>query len=184
MLGRFPARLSLLLTIVALAGCATAPSSTRLAVVEREGTYELTVPVSRLVMTIPKAALVPAKGGNDSPRYFYLADKAAGLIMSGWFEPAERYPGLQQLWSSDTAAWRKKGLPDPQNVRLSRIGKWEAIAYEMPVSVGTNSHLRAQRVQAGTWIDLHLSITSRDSSATNQQALAKALSAIRVTERD
>ena len=184
MVKRLPAAVSILLLVGALVGCAASSPSTRLAVVEREAVYELTVPVSRLVMTIPKAALVPAKGGNDSPRYFYLHDKTAGLIMSGWFEPAERYPGLQQLWSSDTAAWRKKGLRDPQNVRRARIGKWEAIAYEMAVPVGTNSHLRAQRVQAGTWIDLHLSITSRESSTTNQQALAKALTAIRVTERE
>jgi len=174
--------LAILLTVLALVGCATRDSA-RLAVVERDRSYELTVPVSRLIVIIPKAALVPVNVGHESPRYFYLRDKAGGLIISGWFEAAERYPGLQQLWSNDTAAWRRKGLSEPRNVRLSRLGSWEAIAYDMPVPAGTNSHLRAQRVQAGTWIDLHLSLTSTQSAAANQDALGKALAAIQVKEK-
>lgn len=172
-----------LLVIGALVGCASAARDARLAVIERGGSYELTVPLSRVMMIIPRGALVPAAVAHDSPRYFHLHDKATALIVSGWFEPAERYPGLQVLWSNDTLAWRRQGLPEPRNVRLSRIGSWEVVAYDMLVPSATNTHLRAQRVQAGTWIDLHLSITSTRSTSQNQSTLEKTLRAIEVKEK-
>jgi hypothetical protein len=177
------AGLPILLMIVAVAGCATSAGNARLAVVERDASYDLTVPVSRVVMMIPRAGLVRVDVRHENPRYFYFQDKSAGMILSGWFEAAERYPGLQQLWSKDTAAWRTKGLPEPRNVRLTRIARWEAITYDMPVPAGTNSHLRAQRLQAGTWIDVHLSLTSTQSNAANQLMLGKALTAIQVKEK-
>jgi hypothetical protein len=177
------AGLPILLVILAIAGCATPAGNARLAVVESDSSYEVTVPASRVVMLIPRAALVRVDVRHDNPRYFYFQDKRAGMIISGWFEAAERYPGLQQLWSKDTAAWRTKGLPEPRNVRLTRIAKWEAITYDMPDPAATNSHLRAQRLQAGTWIDVHLSVTSAQSNAANQVVLGKALTAIQVKEK-
>jgi hypothetical protein len=45
------------------------------------------------------------------------------------------------------------------------------------------SHLRAHWVQAGTWIELHLSITSSRASADNRAALLALLGEIRVSEK-
>jgi hypothetical protein len=183
MLKRLPTAMAMLFALVIVAGCATSGGSTRLAIVERDGSYELTVPVSRVIVLIPKATRVPVDVRHESPRYFYFQDSAAGMIISGWFEAAEHYPGLQQLWSKDTAAWRTRGLQEPRNIRFTRIGKWEAISYDMAVPAGTNSHLRAQRIQAGTWVDVHLSVTSTQSSGANHVALGKALAAIQVREK-
>lgn len=151
--------------------------------------YELTVPVSRLVMTLPAGHLEQADGPEGaaagSPRYFYFRDRAQGLILSGWFEPADSYPGVQTFWKNETAGWKKNGLPDPVDVSFEKSGNWDTVAYDMamPVPHATDAHLRAEYVQAGTWIDLHLSMTSSLPSAQAREKLLGILKTIIVREK-
>ncbi len=134
----------------------------------KEG-YELTVPVSQLVMTIPKGGLsqknIPLGGSTDSPRYFNFEDKALHLIISGWFEPAQRYSGIKKSWDEDRKEWNRRGLPDPQDVSF------------------VNSHIRAHWLQAGTWIDIHISMTSDRPSVESRAKLAALLKTIQVREK-
>lgn len=71
--------------------------SERLVLMDKGATYELTVPVSRLAMTIPKGGFRPSKpdAGSTSPRYFYLQDPDSALIISGWFEPEQAFSGMR-----------------------------------------------------------------------------------------
>jgi hypothetical protein len=176
-----------LVVLLAVTACAAPSRTAGIEIQTREAAYELTVPVSRLTMTIPKGGLLPATpsgaGSVDNPRYFYLEDTALRLIVSGWFEPEQRYPGIEQLWSHDTANWRRRQLPEPENVVFSTVDKWDVVMYDMPFRVGAHSHMRAQWVQAGTWIDVHLSIVSRRSSRENRATLHSLLGTIRINQK-
>jgi len=152
----------------------------------KEG-YELTVPVSQLVMTIPKGGLsqknIPLGGSTDSPRYFNFEDKALHLIISGWFEPAQRYSGIKKSWDEDRKEWNRRGLPDPQDVSFVKIDNWDAIIYDLRLPAGNNSHIRAHWLQAGTWIDIHISMTSDRPSVESRAKLAALLKTIQVREK-
>ena len=151
--------------------------------------YVLSVPVSQIVMTIPKSGLTPKKvevgGATAHPRYFYFEDKS-GLVISGWFEPDRGFKGVEKFWENETRAWKQKGISDPKDVSFLKIDKWDATIYEMalPSPKATNSHIRAHWVQAGTWIDMHLSITSELSSAENRAKLTALLKTIRVQVKE
>jgi len=148
--------------------------------------YVLTVPVSRLVMQFPKGTLVLADpetgGGTSSPRYFYFKDRESPLIASGWFESQQGFAGIQKFWADEVASWNNR-LPAPQNVAFSKTGGWETIAYEIPVPGVTNTNLRAQWVQAGTWIDLHLSLTNRQTASEARARLVAFLTSVSVEEK-
>ncbi len=156
-------------------------------VLPKAGEYELGVPVSRLVMTIPKDGLVRAShtggGAAASRRYFYFEDKSRNLIVSGWFEPEQGFRGIKDFWESETTAWKRKGLPEAQDVSSSDIGKWKAIIYDIHIPSGNNSHIRAHWVQAGTWIDIHLSMTADRSLTEIRATLREILNSIRVDEK-
>ena len=150
--------------------------------------YVLAVPVSRLVMSIPSRSLSQKDnaigGSTDNPRYFYFEDAADRLIVSGWFEPAQGFVGLQKFWANETSAWRKNNLPEPRDVSFRKIGNWDAIVYDTDVPKGTNSHIRAHWVQSGTWIDVHLSVVSMRSSREARSRLESFLKSVVVTEKD
>lgn len=152
-----------------------------------KGGFELTVPVSRLVLTLPGNGLVQIGNSpgseNNGPRYFYFEDKTRGLIVSGWFEPENGFPGIKQFWKDETDAWKQHGLPEPQNVAFSQVGKWNAIAYDIALPGVNNTHLRAHWLQAGTWIDLHFSLTSKLSGAEGRARLEALLKSAQVKEK-
>ena len=82
------------------------------------------------------------------------------------------------------AEWRRRGVPEPQNVSFVKIDGWDATLYELEVGPGvTNTHIRAHLVQAGTWVDVHLSVTTRDTIEQNRGKLIAYLRAIRVREK-
>jgi hypothetical protein len=161
------------------------PRADALQVRELEQSYELSVPVSRLVMTIPKSGMpraTRAPSPNNHPRYFYFVD---GLLnVSGWFEPANGFRGIRPFWAEETENWRKLGLPAPVDTAFARIGSWDVVIYDHASAAGTNSHLRAHWVQAGTWIDIHLSLTAEAPSAQTRERLAQLLKAIEVREKN
>jgi hypothetical protein len=149
--------------------------------------FELTVPMSRLVMSIPKQGLAQKKNqGTDaaaSERYFYFEDAGRHLILSGWFEPQEAFPGLRKFWDHETSVWSRNKLPAPRNVSFRKIGGWEAIVYHMPRPSGSNSHIRAHWLASGTWIDLHLSVDSEASANENTELLTSLLSRIVIRQK-
>ena len=154
---------------------------------EVDGRYVQTVPLSRLIMAIPKGGLVmqpnPAGGSADSPRYFYFENKAQALLISGWFESDEGYPGIKQFWADETAEWKRRGLREPKDVTFAQLGNWNAILYDEDVPIARNSHIRAHWVQAGTWIDIHLSLTADLPQKEIRLKLQDVLKAISVTEK-
>lgn len=159
----------------------------RIAVIERSDEYELTVPVSRLVMNIPKKGLTqkggPRADATASRRYFYLEDTTKHFALSGWFEPQNEYPGMAKFWEAETLAWSRNKLPKPSKVAFRTIGGWDSVVYQMPHSSGSNAHIRAHWLQAGTWIDLHLSVDSESSETENAERLESLLARIRVSEK-
>lgn len=161
------------------------PPEQGIAITRTEQGYELTVPVSRLVMDVSDSNLEQGEGAASSPRYFLFRDRARGLVLSGWFEPADSYPGMQAFWKNETAGWKKNGLDDPVDVVFKKVGNWDAIAYDMklPAPRATDTHQRAEWVQAGTWIDLHLSLTSSLPSAEAREKLQGILKTITVREK-
>lgn len=166
------------------AGCGGPSKYEALQINETIQGYELTVPASRLIMTIPKGSLSLREnrigGATDNPRYFFLEDKASSLIISGWFESEQRFPGIKKLWEDDTKEWSRSGQPEPQAVSFVKVDAWDAIIYDKPISTGTNSHIRGEWLQAGTWIDVHLSITSDRPSADSRAKLMALLKTIQM----
>jgi tetratricopeptide (TPR) repeat protein len=177
-----------ILVTVAVLTCLTSNAiaqDDRIAVIERADDYELTVPVSRLVMNIPKEGWTQASSpnGGASRRYFYLEDKNRHLILSGWFEAQEEFPGMAKFWEGETRAWSKNKLPKPAQVAFRKIGGWDTVVYQMPRTGGSNVNIRAHWLQAGTWIDLHISVDSDATETENTKRLEALLAGIRVSEK-
>ena len=183
-----PQRLLILTTILGLLGsvlgCAGYGTSVHMH--ERDGIYVLHVPASSLQILIPRNGFVQKDprqvGGPDHPRYFYFADSTRNIIISGWFEPEEAFPGIHRLWEEEAKIVEREGLPTPADVAFTKIGNWNAVFYDLLHPEYTNSHLRAHWLQAGTWIDLHLSITCKVPSALARSNLADVLKTVRVVK--
>jgi hypothetical protein len=177
----------LIVAFMLLAGTAAAQSDS-ITVTEGADAFELTVPVSRLTMSLPKEGLRQKEretsgGSTASRRYYYLEDPAAHIILSGWFEAAQEYPGAAKVWAGDTAAWALDRIPTPFNVVFKKLGGWDTVIYQMPRKSGTNTNIRAHWVAAGTWIDLHLSTDSESSEAESRKRLEAFLAKIRVSQK-
>jgi len=161
-----------------------APKEVSLQITEQADKYVLTVPVSRLVMTVPKAGLARAQssasGSTDSPRYFIFEDVPLHLIVSGWFESDDQFSGVKKLWAEEIEARKKRNLPEAKDVSFENIGSWKTVFYDLTVPT---SNLEAHWVQSGTWIDLHLSLTSNASQTERRDRLRETLKAIQVSEK-
>jgi hypothetical protein len=128
--------------------------------------FELTVPVGRATMLLPKGNFEVRKmnigGAGSSPRYFFFEDSTSGAIVAGWFESAERAsdPGktLRQSWPKEADSLTKAGM-GPTHVENKTVGDWVAITYTVTSKDEVGSHVRASRIIADTWVDLHLSVT-------------------------
>lgn len=180
-----------LLGLCFLAGSCATPgggSSQSIEIIAANDGYTLSVPVSRLTMTLPKGNWSRKQkamgGGTSNPRYFYFEDgKEASLILSGWFEPDRLFEGVPAHWQKDTKAWKERGLPQPVNVSFEKVGGWDTVLYDHNYGKIVNSHLRAHWVQSGTWIDVHLSTTTNGTSADNRKKLKSLLRGISISEK-
>jgi hypothetical protein len=154
---------------------------------QRGNNFVLTVPVSQLTMSIPRLGLIqkdnPARGSTDNPRYFYFKDPNTGLLISGWFEQGKGYSGVQNFWKDEIGSWKEKGLPEAQNVSITKIGNWDVVLYDMKIFKGVDGHIRAHWLQAGTWIDVHLSIHTNQSSQNTRNILISFLKKIAIKEK-
>lgn len=168
---------------------ASPPQEGTLQVEDLKDCYQLSVPVSQLIMKIPKGGLklkISPKGpATQGPRYFDFDDDARHLIISGWYESADHYPGVKKFWEGETNGWKRRGFPKPQDVSLTKVGGWDAVFYDQSIQ-GTpvaSSHSRAEWVEAGTWIDLHIEVTSDSPSAERREEISAFLKTIQVTKR-
>lgn len=166
-----------LLAVALLTGCAAqATAADRISIKEVGSTLELTVPKSRLVLSVPKGTFSIATnqqgGATDNPRYFFLQDPVTGAVLSGWFEPAERFTDLEQSWKKEMEGLKANGFGDPKNVQASEIDGWKTISYDIPVGTENSSHVRATYIDAGTWIDLHASVSTKQPSDTRSRVVA------------
>jgi hypothetical protein len=175
------------------AACSTAPAprtDEAIQITETGKVFTLSVPVSQLTMTLPRGTWFRKDksalgGGTVNPRYFYFEDaNEASLILSGWFEPDRLYSGsASKQWAKDAAALQKAAVPEPVNVSYEKIGGWDTVMYDHMFEKMVSSHMRAHWVQAGTWIELHLSTTTGQPAAENRKKLKSLLRAITVAPK-
>jgi hypothetical protein len=145
--------------------------------------FDFTVPQSRVLVRIPAIGLHPDADGAGRPGYFKLSRERPMLIVSGWLEPADAYKGLEAFWEEERRSPAYQGALAPQHVKLTRVGRWEVVSYDIPLDGGVSAHLRAQRVQAGTWIDLHLSSTQAREGEQLREELLSTLRTVEVVEK-
>lgn len=149
--------------------------------------YVLSVPVSRLSVSLPKAGFTnmpqPAVGVSKNPRYFFFEDPQSGLLLSGWFEPEQSYKGAQTFWTEEVNAWKKSGAPEPKDVTFGKMGNWDFISYNTDVLGKVSEHLRAHWIQVGTWIDIHLSLSEDSPSRVAREKLFALLKSIEVVKK-
>ena len=180
--------LALTLGIMAPATYASNDDIVTLKVDELDQVYQLTVPVSQLFMTIPKDNFKPTKNfgvSADNPRYFYFLDPQQGVIASGWFEAAASYAGFEKHWNAEKDGWKKSRMPAPVNETLFNADGWQGVSYDitLPDEMGNNTHIRAYYAYANTWIDLHLSMTSKADIHSMRATLMSLLKRIEVHQR-
>ncbi len=145
--------------------------------------FTFTLPPSQVIVKMSDASLRPEEAGGGL-NYFKLVRRDPLLILSGWLEPAEQYKGLKDFWTSESRSPAYAGKLAPVRLEMMRHGPWEVVAYDVAVpGGGTSAHLRAERVQAGTWIDLHLSTTSAGPPETLRGELLAALDGVAVVEK-
>jgi hypothetical protein len=145
--------------------------------------YTFTMPQSRVVVKVTDASLHPDTRMPSKPNYFAVSRRDPQLILSGWLEPAARYKGLDAFWEEEKQGPAYAGPLAPTRVEKLRQGAWEIVAFDVALPGGTQSNLRAQRVEAGTWIDLHLSTASTRPSATLRADLLAALRKVEVVQK-
>jgi hypothetical protein len=143
-----------------------------------EAPFTFTVPQSKILLKISDPLLLPDATAGTRPNYFKLTRKEPFLIVSGWLEPAQGYKGLIAFWDSESRSPAFAGDRAPVRVEKLREGAWEVVAFDVSVPGAVQSNLRAERVEAGTWIDLHLSTITRDTSASTKLR-AELLAALR-----
>ena len=146
--------------------------------------FTFKVPQSRVVVRVPDTSLRPSAEPGDGPNYFKLERRDPPLMVSGWLKPAAGYKGLDALWQSESQSPAFAGPLAPTRVEMLHEGPWEVVAYDVALPDGaTQCNLRAEQVEAGTWVDLHLSTASTRPSATLRAELMAALREIPVWEK-
>jgi hypothetical protein len=157
----------------------------RLIVTPREHWYALYTVKDDVVLFLPRGNLVESKETEadvgHGNAYFYFSDPAAqGLIVSGWFEPASRFQGLEEYWRETLDAQTKNGLAQPSDVAFTTVGEAQVIQYERSMEGLTASNVVAEWVKSNTWIDLHASIASSDPPEQRQAQLLSFLREIQI----
>jgi len=145
--------------------------------------FTFTAPQSRVIVKMSDPSLRPDDAAPASMNYFKLTRRDPQLILSGWLEPASSYKGLKEFWQSESRSPAYAGALAPNRVEMLKAGPWEVVAFDVSVPGGTSAHLRAERVQAGTWIDLHLSTTSARPPAALRAELLAVLRQVQVVEK-
>jgi hypothetical protein len=117
------------------------------------------------------------------PRYFCFVGARGEdplIILSGWFEPAEKYKGVKVLWEEDRQAQKKNPLFAPYEVRFERILRWEAVCYNLQAGETVRPNIRAHRVEGDTWVDVHLEALGSGSAEAIHRRLRALLVSMEV----
>jgi len=161
--------------LFALFGCAShsVEESTLTSKVIGEN-IELSVPASKLVLSIPKIGLIKQPNKTDSYRYFYYYDKPLAFGVSGWFEPESQFIGAKKSWEEFIDKWHGA---EPKDVSFSTINGWEVVTYILPLQQCKQLNAKAHMVKSGTWIELHASSTkcSKDKEFIDIRSYIKQL---------
>lgn len=148
------------------------------------GPFTFTVPQSRVIVKVSDTSLRADPAEPNRPGYFKVMRREPQLILSGWLEPGARYKGIKAFWEAESKSPAFAGPLAPTRIEMSQNGAWEVVAYDVSLPGGiTSAHLRAERVQAATWIDLHLSTTSTRPAATLRAELIAALGRVEIVEK-
>jgi hypothetical protein len=162
------------------------PSST-LVVTTLEDSIELSVPVSRLTLTFPRGSLTtvsePLSGATASARYFHFYDQKRGLVVSGWFEPASSYGGFEKFWAGELLAMKKNGVAIREVAQVLEAGAWQAVTYNVDLPNGISANVRAELISAGTWVDVHISVTSKGPPGEAREQAVQFLRSIVAKEK-
>lgn len=154
---------------------------------QADGNIVLSVPASRLSLSLPHGGLRVTHdrsgGATESPRYFKLEDPDTGTVVSGWFEPADRYMDLDKSFAGEMD--QVKGILGPaQQVERSEINGWHVITYHFALPRGgTSANIRASYTGAGTWIDLHASVSTSAPADEARRRVRALLESVHVTEK-
>ena len=140
--------------------------------------FTFTVPQSRVLVKISDPSFLPDAAASAKPNYFKLSRQEPLLIVSGWLEPAQQYKGLKAFWEGESRSPAFAGPLAPIQVEMLKEGAWEVVAYDVSIRGAIQSNLRAERVEAGTWIDLHLSTIAR-ATTPSTKLRANLLAALR-----
>jgi hypothetical protein len=162
------------------------PSGT-LVVTTLGDSIEVSVPASRLTLTFPRGNLAavnePRAGAAASSRYFHFIDEKRGLVVSGWFEPASSYGGFEKFWTGELLAMKKHGIPIREAPDVVKAGPWQAVAYDVDLPKGVSANVRAELISAGTWVDVHISVTSKGSPREAREQAVQFLKRIVAKEK-
>jgi hypothetical protein len=178
---------ALLFSVTAASAGAPDPAQV-VAISSADNNWEITVPVGHATLVFPQGGFRVVKtdfgGSASSPRYFFLKDEANGeKIVSGWLEPARKIANVKQTlqtsWREESAHLKTVGM-EPSAVEVGETDDWATIAYQIANTHGSSVHIRASRVVADTWIDLHLSVTSAATTADNQALVTQLLKSMTV----
>jgi hypothetical protein len=148
---------------------------------------ELSVPASRLTVIFPHGDLAavnePRTGAAASLRYFHFIDEKRGLVVSGWFEPASSYGGFEKFWTGELLAMKKHGIPIRGAPDVVKAGPWQVVAYDVDFPKGVSANVRAELISAGTWVDVHISVTSNGSPREAREQAVQFLKSIVAKEK-
>jgi hypothetical protein len=149
-------------SILLILGCSShSVQESSITAKEFGNSIELTVPASKVKMTIPKLEFVKQNNSGNSYRYFNYWDTNEQLGISGWFEPKSLYKGTQFHWEQFLAKWKGN---QPTNVSFEKLDNWEVIRYNIDVQGCSQSNAKAFRVQNETWLEIHVSSFCKDGS--------------------
>ena len=130
--------------------------------------FTFTVPQSRVIVKVADPSFLPDAAAGAKPNYFKLIRQGPLLIVSGWLEPAQQYKGLKAFWEGESRSPAYAGALAPTRVEMLQEGAWEVVAFDVSLPGAIQSNLRAERVEDGTWVDLHLSTIARAATPSTK----------------
>ncbi|MCL2713780.1 MAG: hypothetical protein FWD68_04085 [Alphaproteobacteria bacterium] len=145
--------------------------------------FTFTTPQSQVIIKVTDTTLRPASSLPARPGSFRMRRADPHLILTGWLAPASDYKGLKEFWQSESRSPAYAVDLAPIRVEMIKAGPWEVIAFDVSLPEGTSANLRAERIEAGSWIDLHLSTTSTKPPAELRAELLTALEKIELVAK-
>ncbi|MCL2872555.1 MAG: hypothetical protein FWF41_06225 [Betaproteobacteria bacterium] len=114
--------------------------------------------------------------GMHGQGYFMGRDSKTDVIVSGWFEPKEKFK-----YNAAKEFWDKEGITRAPTAEITKVNDWDVITYEMSGIQACNVNLRANRVTEDTWVDLHLSLGGEKPCSDVRKRLLAYLKTLQVT---